>query len=153
MWRQISSIIGLIVSGAMLLPLNNAVTNLHGHTTRAAIYGTIFIVGLVVAWTSVSSPSIQQVQQKKIISKQTKNKRSGWAIASICLGIVSLIPAIGFILGILAVVFGFISFSQIKKNKLEGKGLAITGIILGFVGIAISLILVFSFLIGVRGSV
>ena len=44
----------------------------------------------------------------------------------------SYIPGFpAFSLALLAIIIGIKSLIQIKKNKLEGKGLAITGIILG----------------------
>lgn len=54
--RKIWSGAGLAVSIAMLSPVIKSIENLHGHTTRAAIYLVIFIMGLVVAGVSVTSP-------------------------------------------------------------------------------------------------
>ncbi len=60
-------------------------------------------------------------------------KTSGMAIASLIFGILFLFP-----LNILAIIFGHISLSQIKKSagRLGGKGLAIAGLVLGYLGIA-----------------
>lgn len=69
------------------------------------------------------------------------SQKSGFAIASIILGIFSFIPGIGVLLGIAAVIFGFISLSEIKKKQFTGKGLAKGGIFLGFTGIAFSIVL------------
>ena len=60
---------------------------------------------------------------------------SGKAIASLILGFFSLLfPA-----AILAVVFGHLSYSEIKRSagRLKGKGMAIAGLILGYCGIAL----------------
>jgi type IV pilus assembly protein PilA len=68
-------------------------------------------------------------------------KTSGLAIASLIFGIFFLF----FPLPIVAVVLGHVSLSQIKKSagRLGGKGLAITGLVLGYLGIAmIPLILI-----------
>lgn len=54
--RKIWSVIGLLISTVMLSPVNNAIDNLHGHTTRAAIYGVIFLLGMMIAWMSVMNP-------------------------------------------------------------------------------------------------
>ena len=64
----------------------------------------------------------------------TVEKTSGMAIASLIFGILFLF----FPLNILAIVFGHISLSQIKKSagRLGGKGLAIAGLVLGYLGIA-----------------
>lgn len=61
----------------------------------------------------------------------------GLATASLVLGIVSIIGgAILIIPMVLAIVFGHISLSRIRKDpKLTGSGVAITGLVLGYVSI------------------
>jgi hypothetical protein len=56
---------------------------------------------------------------------------NGFAIASMVLGIV-WIYGVG---SILALVFGYIARSQIKRNPQGGDGMAIAGIVLGWVGL------------------
>jgi hypothetical protein len=63
---------------------------------------------------------------------------NGMAIASMVLGIVWIY----WIGSVLAVVFGFIALNQIGKRNESGRGMAIAGLVLGFVGIAILLILI-----------
>jgi uncharacterized protein DUF4190 len=65
-------------------------------------------------------------------------KTNGFAIASLVLGI---IPCTG-ITSILAIVFGFIARNQIQQSggTQQGSGMALAGIILGFIWIGISLI-------------
>jgi len=68
-------------------------------------------------------------------------KTSGLAIASLVFGLLFLF----FPMSVVAIVFGHISLSQIKKSagRLGGKGLAIAGLVLGYLGIAmIPLILI-----------
>jgi type IV pilus assembly protein PilA len=65
---------------------------------------------------------------------------SGKAVASLILGIINVFP-----LCIVAIVLGHISLSQIKKSagRLKGEGLAIAGLILGYLGlVAIPFILI-----------
>jgi hypothetical protein len=69
-------------------------------------------------------------------SKQT----SGLAIASMVLGIISLIPLAGVLLGILSIIFGIVSLGSIKKQQIRGRGFAITGIILGILGILFTIV-------------
>ena len=61
----------------------------------------------------------------------------GLAIASLVLGIIAVfigwIPFIGWLIGLLAIIFGFIALSTIKKEGCKGKRMAIAGIIMGFV--------------------
>lgn len=58
---------------------------------------------------------------------------NGFAIASLIMG---FLPG----LSLLAIIFGFVALSQIKEKGENGKGLAIAGIILGFVWIIIAII-------------
>jgi hypothetical protein len=65
------------------------------------------------------------------------------AIAAMILGIVGLFPGVflGLLLGIpslLAVIFGHIAKSKCQRDPdLKGSGMAVTGIILGYVALAI----------------
>ena len=70
-------------------------------------------------------------------SSQQTAGTSGLAIASLVLGIMWL-----FWLGsILAVIFGHIALSQIKKDSsISGRGMAIAGVTLGWIGVAVLLI-------------
>ena len=64
------------------------------------------------------------------------------AVASLLLGLVSLFP----VFGILAIVFGHIARSQIRKSagRQKGAGMALAGLILGYlwVGFILFVILV-----------
>jgi hypothetical protein len=69
----------------------------------------------------------------------------GLAIASLVLGIAGFIlmwvPVLGFLLALLALIFGIVSLIKIKKTpQLEGKGMAIAGIVLSGISIIFSLI-------------
>lgn len=57
---------------------------------------------------------------------------NGFAVASLVLGIVWCY----FIGSILAVIFGHVAISQIGRDGGQGKGLAIAGLVLGYIGIA-----------------
>lgn len=56
---------------------------------------------------------------------------NGLAVAALVLGILWLC-AVG---SALAIVFGFVALSQIKRSEQAGKGMAIAGIVLGIIGI------------------
>lgn len=68
----------------------------------------------------------------------SEDNESGFAIASLVLGICSLIPCwygcLSIIFGILAIVFGALG----KKNAVSGKGKAKAGFIMGIVGVSLS---------------
>jgi hypothetical protein len=70
---------------------------------------------------------------------------NGLAIASMILGIVWI-----FWLGsILALVFGYIALHQIKRTRESGKGMAIAGIVLGWIGVAMLILFI---VLGIAGT-
>ncbi|MBP1971108.1 hypothetical protein J2Z83_003247 [Virgibacillus natechei] len=83
------------------------------------------------------------------------NKFNGKSIAALVLGITSIIiPYIGFILGIIAIVFAAKSLKEIKEFNHDGRGLAIAGLVCGIVGTAIyAIILFFLLILGIMFSV
>jgi type IV pilus assembly protein PilA len=77
----------------------------------------------------------QPVMQSPAMHHPAAQQTSGLAIASLICGFLFFIfPA-----AVLAIVFGHISSSQIRKNagRLKGAGLSLAGMILGYVGIAV----------------
>ena len=56
------------------------------------------------------------------------------AIASLVLGILWL----DWIGSVLALIFGYIALGQIKQRQQAGRGLAIAGIVLGWIGVAVA---------------
>jgi hypothetical protein len=64
-------------------------------------------------------------------------QRSGLAIASMVLGICGIALCFAAIPSILALVFGFIALSRIKKSHraISGRGMALAGVWLGGIGI------------------
>lgn len=69
---------------------------------------------------------------------------NGMAITSMVLGILGCIGLIWLISPILALVFGYIAKGQIDRSegRQEGRGMAIAGIVLGWVGIVIGLAMI-----------
>ena len=63
---------------------------------------------------------------------------NGMAIASMVLGILW----IWWIGSILAVIFGHISLHQIRRTNQTGRGMAIAGLVLGYLGVAVVVILI-----------
>ena len=67
------------------------------------------------------------------------SKTSGFAIASLILGILSLfigwIPLLGWLIVILSITFGIIALRKIDNKELTGRGLAIAGIVMGLLGL------------------
>jgi hypothetical protein len=75
---------------------------------------------------------------------------NGLAIASMVVGILWLY----WIGSILALVFGYIARRQIRERNESGEGMAIAGIVLGWVGVAVgTLVAVLVIVVSTRNSV
>ena len=86
-------------------------------------------------------------------------KTSGMAIAALVVGIVSCCiwvvfipvgPFLAVISGIVALVLGILAVRQVNRDPvtLKGRGLAVTGIVLGAIMVVIGLLLVVAVLVG-----
>src|SRR5687767_8669193 len=72
-------------------------------------------------------------------------ENSGKAVASMVLGAFAVLLNILLIPGILAVIFGHLALSEIKKSagRLKGEGMAIAGLVMGYLSfLAIPVILI-----------
>lgn len=83
-------------------------------------------------------------------------KANGLALTSMILGILGITVGLCLIafpvMPILAVVFGHIGLSQIRKTGAPGRGFAITGLVTGYIGIALSLLWLIGLIIGTFSS-
>jgi hypothetical protein len=99
---------------------------------------------LTATTTSVPTPATTSIPTLQ--PTPSTQKTSGSAVASLVLGIIGLfmlIPAI------LAIVFGGVALSQMRKDPtLGGHGLAVTGLVLGIVTIAVWLLVVLFIILG-----
>jgi hypothetical protein len=76
--------------------------------------------------------------QVQFVVAQPSPGTNGLAIASMVLGIIWL-----YWLGsILAVIFGHIALSQIKRTNQGGKGMAVAGLVLGYIGLAVLVVVI-----------
>lgn len=64
-------------------------------------------------------------------------KTNTLAIVALVASLIGLVSGIGFLAGIIC---GHISLGQIKKTGEQGRGLAIAGLIIGYIGIVLSII-------------
>ncbi len=73
-----------------------------------------------------------------IHEKPAQTKTSGLAITSMIIGILSILGAAMFLLpSLLAVIFGHIGINQCNRDPMmTGKGMAITGLVLGYLTLA-----------------
>jgi hypothetical protein len=76
-------------------------------------------------------------------------KTNSLAIASLCCGIGQLL--VGILAGIPAIVLGFVAISQIRRTGENGRGMAIAGIVLGFVSIIATAVLIAVLIVLVHG--
>jgi hypothetical protein len=79
-------------------------------------------------------------------------KTDGISIAAMVCGILAfVIPYVGIVLAILAIVFGGIGMGRTKRNpELKGRGMAITGLVLGilvFLFVILAVVILASFLL------
>lgn len=74
------------------------------------------------------------------MNEEQKKKTLGIAIGSLVCGCFFLIPFLGQLLGLAAIILGIFALVMISKNKqtLQGNGLAITGIVLGAISMIIA---------------
>jgi hypothetical protein len=81
-------------------------------------------------------------QQPAGYGYQTSPKTNGLAIASLVLGIAGLVFYVCGVASILALVFGYMAKGQIDRapETQGGRGMAIAGIIMGWIGVAILVI-------------
>ena len=79
---------------------------------------------------------------------QTQPRRggSGLAIAALVLGVLAVLTSWtvvgGILLGLIAVVLGFMALSRAKRGLAGGRAMAIIGVITGILGIVLSVALI-----------
>ena len=96
---------------------------------------------------------VKRKMKRSAQAKADERETEGFAILGFIAGLASIFIfgiIIRILLGILGIVFGGIALSNIKKapETKRGKGLAILGLILGILGIAVTAAIVFAFAAG-----
>lgn len=80
--------------------------------------------------------------------KDIKNKSSSLALLSMILGIISiflgLIPVLGWLLVLAAIITGIVALSRCLKTGQRGKGKAITGIVLGGIMLILNILIFYA---------
>ncbi|MFH1549949.1 MAG: DUF4190 domain-containing protein, partial [Planctomycetota bacterium] len=75
---------------------------------------------------------------------------AGMAVASMVLGIISIVIGwiwgLGILLGGLAVIFGVVAKRKCKRGEADGGSMAVTGIVTGLTGAATSALLLVVFI-------
>ncbi|MBP2001236.1 hypothetical protein J2Z69_002279 [Paenibacillus shirakamiensis] len=79
------------------------------------------------------------IQNSQAISRPN----SGKAIAALVLGILSIVaPYVGIVLGIIAIILGTLALKEIKRGTVQGRGLAVAGLVCGIIGTAMYTIII-----------
>jgi hypothetical protein len=75
--------------------------------------------------------------------ESSEHKKSGRAVASLILGLLSFLPLVG----VLAVIFGHGAKASIRRSerRLSGKGMATAGLVLGYGSVVVWIFLVIVF--------
>ncbi len=69
----------------------------------------------------------------------------GMAVASLVLGILGILTSfflLGGLLGLVALILGFVALGKIKKGEADGRGMAIGGIITGAIALLLTVLIV-----------
>ncbi|GGF62653.1 hypothetical protein GCM10010912_04720 [Paenibacillus albidus] len=96
----------------------------------------------------MSYPPPPQGHHEYYLPPPPPQRTNGKSIASMVLGILSIvIPYIGFLFGIVAIILAAISLKEIRRTYEEGRGMAIAGLVCGIVGSLIYAILIIIFIL------
>ena len=72
-------------------------------------------------------------------------KRNGLGVAALVLGVLAVLTCwtvvIGFVLGVLAIIFGVVGRGRAKRGEADNRGIATAGLVLGIVGIVLSVVI------------
>jgi MFS family permease len=76
-----------------------------------------------------------------------QRQRNGLGTASLVLGILAIIfgflfAPLGIVLGVLAIVFAVIGMRRAKRGEASNRGIAISGLVTGIVGLVIGVIII-----------
>lgn len=99
----------------------------------------------LTAEAAAAMPPLPVAPTAQPVAYAGPQENSGKAIASLVLGAFAMLFGILLIPGILAVVFGHMALSQIKRSagRLKGEGMAIAGLVMGYLSfVAIPMILI-----------
>ncbi|MDD5347791.1 MAG: DUF4190 domain-containing protein [Candidatus Omnitrophica bacterium] len=77
------------------------------------------------------------------MAEEVQRKTLGMAVASLVLGCFFIIPLIGWLSSVAAIILGIVALVKINASKqaLKGSGMAIAGIVLGAVGMFVGTII------------
>ena len=84
-----------------------------------------------------------QVGEQPYGTPPTGAKRNGLGVAALVLGVLAVLTCftvvVGFVLGLLAIVFGVIGRGRAKRGEADNGGVATAGLVLGAIGLVLSI--------------
>ncbi|WP_018333143.1 DUF4190 domain-containing protein [Actinomycetospora chiangmaiensis] len=94
----------------------------------------------------MTEPYPQQGQWDTGTATPPPKPRNGMGAAALVFGILGLLtcwwlPVIGFLFGLLAVIFGVIGRGRVRKQQATNGGVALTGLLLGLLSVIVNIIL------------
>ena len=104
------------------------------NVTVLALFAVVIVVVVILVrrgkrLAAQSTPVTLVPAQAQVAAERTNTL----AILALVFGILG---------GYLAIIFGHLALSQIKRSGEQGRGLAITGLILGYFWVAVTLVIV-----------
>lgn len=75
-------------------------------------------------------------------------QRNGLGIAALVLGIIGLVTSwfiFGGLLGLLAIILGFVGLGRVRRGEANNRGVSITGIVLGVLSVVIAVLIAVAF--------
>jgi hypothetical protein len=94
--------------------------------------------------TADVTPAPPRPEIARPVFVQPRAPTNGFAIASLVCGAVWM----WWIGSVLAIVFGHVALNQIARSRQSGRGLAITGLVLGYFGVATMLLVMLAVAFG-----
>lgn len=80
------------------------------------------------------------------IAAPSAGPKNGLGVAALVIAVAGLVTSFtvlgGVILGVVAVVFGFIGRGRVRRGEANNAGVALTGVVLGFAAITIGLLFI-----------
>jgi hypothetical protein len=109
------------------------------------LLGAVLILGSVVLGVvSALARGDRNQRPSPVEVGPAAHSTNGFAVESLVLGVVGV--------SLLAIVFGHVGRSQIKHQGQSGKGMATAGLILGYLGIIVSMTLLVVVVVAISGS-
>lgn len=79
-------------------------------------------------------PPVHAMEPERHAIHSVPRSTNGFAIAAMVLSLVGA--------SILGVIFGHVALGQIKRNNQEGRGMALAGVILGWIGVVLYIVFI-----------